>query len=187
MIHSTSLIDPSTRFRVCLLKQEDQDYIIKTLLYPWQAVALIKRSAAGITETERQVFLTSSRMASRIECSVDQADLKDDKTFLYLCRDQNNHPQAMVLFVQGKKSIEVDTLITNPRNIRSVVNDSEREKVRGAATFLLNKVEAYARERKLRVELTYTDNARGFYTRNGYREEPYRRVVKTEEKIQQFK
>jgi hypothetical protein len=167
MFTSKALTNISPQFRTIKITENDAEYITENILNFWQTIAANKKDTLGITK-EAELFSTSYSMASRIFCQIDPYTLKNPEMHLYLCRDQNNHPQALILFFQKETSIEIDTLLTNPRNLRSLANASEKNKTQGAGTFLLKIAESFAKRKGLNVELSFTDVAKGFYIKNGY-------------------
>lgn len=92
-----------------------------------------------------------------------------DRSQFYLCQVGDDPKAVMATKDFDPSSLEIVYLITNPINIRSSVNDSEENRVKGAGTFLLQEAEKIAVVKKMeRVVLSSLSTAVEFYKKNGY-------------------
>ena len=101
-----------------------------------------------------------------------------------ICQDLAGREQGIMVVSAGLDAIQVDLLVTHPRNIASSLNADEKEKVKGAGGALLKHAETMARElNKKQVSLFPLEAAKPFYKKMGYRSDGGELMCKTVRKI----
>ena len=146
----------------------------------WKKIAREKATLA-ILETEKTQFEDCADLSDWISDTL--SDLEPEES-AYVCKDKKGNEQAIIVYTLESEELYVDYLVTNPINIRSAVNDTEKSKVKGAGTCLLKKMEEIAlREGKNAVSLCPLGSAVGFYEKNGFLQDGFWGMKKVMNKV----
>lgn len=91
----------------------------------------------------------------------------------------------MMILEMKANHVYVALLVTNPINIRSIVNENLTNKVKGAGTCLLQKAEDIAiQEGKDSIQLYPLSSAVTFYKKNGFDFDQWGGMMKKVQKIE---
>lgn len=137
----------------------------------WQQVAKEKKAAGAAEST---IFSNNSYIAGRITTHVNERRL-DLSTRILVCYDKRfKTPQAVAVVENATDSNKqtskyIHSLVTNPINIRSDVNNKERKRVTGAATALIAKIGSLCLEESIEmITLSSLPSALSFYAKTGF-------------------
>jgi hypothetical protein len=147
----------------------------------WVSVAKEKNHQAT-SLWEKTQFTACANMAGAIRSELDPSWFSTRS--IYVCKDHTNTIQAFMSVDLSPNEVYIAYLVTNPKNIRSSLNDHEVGKVKGAGTALLQMAEKIAQETgRGTVKLTPLESAVSFYKKMGFVEQDWY-LIKTVSKIQ---
>lgn len=149
---------------------------IRAVARRWQMSA--KDKADKTAGTERARFKDCAYIS---ECVFDHCGRKWTMTRkrLYACKDGSGTVHGLALVANNFPQLSVEYLVTNPVNIRSVVNENEPNRVEGAGRAFCQYAEKEATRRGLTsIRLNPLDSSQEFYCKVGF--VPYKNnLVKT--------
>jgi len=165
-------------------KVEPKNYSqVAEIAESWAEIAYKKAADPEVkSEWEEYQFAACSSISSKFGYILGTEDKKAKRT--YLCRDSKGKEQGMMLLSVKRHSIYIDFLTTNPRNIRSFLNDKEQDRVQGAGEALIRFAQNQALQfSKDYVYLHTVPKAEHFYKKMGFELIKRCRMQKTAERI----
>ncbi len=173
-----NILEKLPKFYLSEVRETEIPQVI-AILSKWKGRAVVKWGAANPGEEKGQCKDEFRSCAGRCQDLLDSLSRREDPSpesqKFYLCREQDQVIQAIMEIDLSLRAriVTIETLVTNPKNIRSEVNSEESGRVAGAGSFLLESAELLALNTGcIRVELMATLSSIGFYAKKGYVEDP---------------
>jgi histone acetyltransferase (RNA polymerase elongator complex component) len=133
---------------------KDEYSSLKEIVNIWQRVASERKSEEVFKDSECALFLISSGFQS-----------KDPSFQMFVCKDSNGTPQALMRIRDAGFFLEIMALAANPTNI----GIGQNRQLRGAGTCLLAKAEEIALLRKKEaIRLISLPTSLKFYEKRGF-------------------
>ncbi len=152
----------------------------RKVISAWASIAKEKANNPLATDSEKDQFSGCEWISKAVASCLSDSD---DESLIYVCKDKEGNIQGAMVVDVLWSHVDIDYLVTNPINIRSIVNEHESKKVAGAGTCLLQKAEEVAVESgKKSIKLYPLTSAINFYLKNGFSYINYC-MVKTVHKI----
>ncbi len=135
--------ESNTKFEIKKFAGSVQRPEIAKIARKWQRWARTRQyRAKKIKDVTENVFMDSYTISLLIaECLEKPHDTyKTVYTQIFVCRDTSSNPQSIALtnHLSGPKGyLKIAHLATNPNNIRSPINNQQKERVQGAATAII--------------------------------------------------
>lgn len=139
----------------------------------WQRIALKKLNKLDKSSSEFRIFCVAENIClqiAQIAESLSMPDLGKKQEILLVKDDQKQdiHAIGLISFFHG--DIEIDYLVTHPRNIRSSINEKEPDRIFGAGTCLIN----YLKQARMlatcsKITVCTWKMGTGFYEKLGFR------------------
>lgn len=168
-LEGTSGLDLVGSFLYVHRVSPEEYFVLQQIIQIWQQTIAEKVEKVQ-TRLEISRFRDCRSILNAIAVSLNPKCAEQYQTFL--CVSDNNVPHGIMQIKKSDSSPEdliVHTLVTNPINLRSSVNQNEENRVEGVGSFLLRNAEQIAREQgKQRVRLIPYQSALLFYQKLGF-------------------
>lgn len=134
-VKTMSYLQDSSKIGELFISQvssRERSRMIKTMRI-WKRFAEDK---SKINQDQRAIFKTSSSVSASLALDFLEGNLVDQK--IYVCKDLYGFFQGVLVLNEGIEELKVSYLLSHPRNIRAVENESEPYRVQRVGTALLD-------------------------------------------------